>query len=77
LKTSTVPVYVDVVVVDAEVVGAPVDERVGVCEPGFSKKEVVILEGVDQGIEGGRVLLLWAEKEREPSGRRMGMGEED
>jgi len=44
-------------VVDAEVVGSPVDERVGLSEPGFSKKEVVILEGVDQGIEGGGVLL--------------------
>jgi hypothetical protein len=59
LKTSTVPVYVNVIVVDAEVIGAPVDERVGVCEPGFSKKKAVILEGVDQGIEDGRVLLSY------------------
>jgi hypothetical protein len=44
-------------VVDVEVIGSLVDEWVGLCELGFSKKEVVILEGVDQGIEGGGVLL--------------------
>ena len=42
---------------DAEVVGSPVDEGVGLCEPGFAEEKVVILQRVDKGIEGSGVLL--------------------
>lgn len=43
--------------VDAKVVGSPVDEGIGLCQSGFAKKKVVVLESVDEGIKGGGVLL--------------------
>ena len=57
LKAGAVPVDVDAVVVDAEVVCAPVDERVVLGEPGFTQEEVVFFQWVDNGIEVGGVLL--------------------
>ena len=57
LETGAVPVYIDAVVVNAKVVGSPVDERVGLGQPGFAKKEVVIFERVDKRIKVGGVLL--------------------
>lgn len=42
---------------NAKVVGAPVDERVGLCQPGFAEKEIIVFERVDEWVEGGGVLL--------------------
>jgi hypothetical protein len=44
-------------VVNAKVVGSPVDEGVGLCQPGFAEKEIVVFERVDEWVEGGGVLL--------------------
>lgn len=57
LEASTVPVYVDAVVVNAEVVGFPVDEGISFSQPGFAKEKVVVFERVDEGIKSGGVLL--------------------
>jgi hypothetical protein len=57
LEASTVPVYVDAVVVNAEVVGFPVDEGISFSQPGFAEEKVVVFERVDEGIKSGGVLL--------------------
>lgn len=66
-KSSACPVHVKVVVFEVEVVIAPINRRVGVCEPRFAKNDVIGTKGVDNGVDrvgiivavegdGGRVL---------------------
>ena len=57
MKPGAVPVDVNVVVVDAKVVCAPVDERIVLGEPWFTQEKVVFFQWVDNGIEVGGVLL--------------------
>jgi len=44
-------------VVDAEVVGAPVDQGLSLCQPRLAEEEVVVFEGVYKWVGGGGVLL--------------------
>lgn len=51
-ESSTVPFDRSVVVDKVKGVGAPVDLRVGLCEPWFAEDQVVLSEWVEDRVDG-------------------------
>ena len=58
-ESCAVPFNVGVVVCEVEGIGSPVDLRVDVGEPRFSKNEVVFFQWVEDGVEGVRVAFAF------------------
>lgn len=55
--SSARPINRAAVVGELQVVGAPVDKRVGMSEPRFAKDEVVFPKWVEERLECGRVCV--------------------
>jgi hypothetical protein len=55
-EPATVPDYVDSVVIEVKIIGAPVNVRVNFGEPGLAKDKVVFVEGVEDRVERAGVV---------------------
>lgn len=78
LEACTIPFDGGIVVVEIECVGAPIDLRVGLGEPGLTKDQVVIFERVEDGVESVGVIVAFQGDGNSVAGERgRPVGKED